>query len=313
MEAMMECLSRFSPPEWQVALHKARHQQAEHLRMMLGRLTARRTYRATTLSLVRWSALGCGNLFCLMLAAHHGRQIVVIMAAIALASLVSSIAGFAFSAICGAMLFHLTDDAVQAVQIMVTCSIANQAAMTWAGRRDIPWRELSIYLAGGALGLIIGIWVLLNTDHARYTPALGVFLLAYGGYMFVRKPMVVRWQHTTLDFATGFLGGITGGAAGFPGAFVTIWCGTKGWDKARQRAVFQPFILIMQVATLMAISFARARTAAGSGFDISTLLFIPASLMGTSLGLSLYRRLSDGQFARAINVMLIVSGLSYVL
>ncbi len=36
---------------------------------------------------------------------------------------------------------------------------------------------------------------------------------------------------------------ITGGLAGFPGAFVTIWCGLKGWDKAHQRGVYQPFIL----------------------------------------------------------------------
>jgi hypothetical protein len=36
-----------------------------------------------------------------------------------------------------------------------------------------------------------------------------------------------------------------GGLAEFPGAFVTIWCGLNGWDKARQRGVYQPFILGM--------------------------------------------------------------------
>ena len=90
------------------------------------------------------------------------------MVAIAIASLVSGIAGFAFSAICGAMLFHLSDDPVQVVQIMVTCSIANQAAMTWAGRHDIAWRQLGVYLAGGALGLIIGIRLLLNAARTNY-------------------------------------------------------------------------------------------------------------------------------------------------
>jgi hypothetical protein len=63
----------------------------------------------------------------------------ILFAAIGLASLLSSIGGFAFSAICSAMLFHLGDDPVQVVQIMMTCSIANQAKMTWELRRDVDW------------------------------------------------------------------------------------------------------------------------------------------------------------------------------
>jgi len=87
------------------------------------------------------------------------------MAAIALASLVSSIAGFAFSAIAGAMLFHLMKDPVQVVQLMMTCSIANQAAMTWNVRQEIDWRALAAYLVGGMPGLVVGIWVLLHADR----------------------------------------------------------------------------------------------------------------------------------------------------
>jgi hypothetical protein len=54
------------------------------------------------------------------------------MAAVFVAALTSSIAGFAFSAICGAMLFHLLDDPVQVVEIMMICSIAGQALMVWS-------------------------------------------------------------------------------------------------------------------------------------------------------------------------------------
>jgi uncharacterized membrane protein YfcA len=252
------------------------------------------------------------SLLCAALVLHQGQSRAAIMIAILLASVLSSIAGFAFSAICGAMLFHLTQDSVQVVQVMITCSIANQAAMTWASRHDIDWSALKIYLAGGCVGLTVGIWILLNTDHALYTHELGFLLLVYGTYMLFRKPIVVRSQHAAFDFATGLLGGVTGGAAGFPGAFVTIWCGMKGWNKTRQRAVIQPFILIMQAAALLGINLARLPTAGGAGFDFTNLLFIPASLLGTSLGLALYKRLSDNQFARAVNVLLIVSGVSYL-
>lgn len=244
---------------------------------------------------------------------HDGGHGAMVMVSIYLASLVSSIAGFAFSAICGAILFHFHDDPVRIVQIMITCSIANQAAMTWAIRRDINWRELTVYFAGGAPGLAVGVWVLLNVDRALFTQIFGAFLLAYGIYMLVRKPIVIRSQSIWPDVIAGVLGGITGGAAGFPGAFVTIWCGMKGWDKARQRAVFQPFILIMQIAALLVISLARHAGASSLGFDIANLIFIPASLAGMSFGLALYGRMTDRQFGRAVNILLAIAGLSYIL
>jgi hypothetical protein len=49
------------------------------------------------------------------------------------------------------------------------------------------------------------------------------------------------------------------------------------------------------------------------GFDLRKLLFIPASLLGTWVGLALYRRLSDSQFAVAVNLLLIASEAIYVL
>jgi len=131
--------------------------------------------------------------------------------------------------------------------------------------------------------------------------------------MLVRKPMVIRWQRAAFDLGCGFLGGITGGAAGFPSASVSIWCSMKGWSKARQRGIVQPFILIMQIAALLAISLAKRPDSSGIGFDLGNLLFVPASLLGTSIGLVLYKRLSDSQFARAVNILLLVSGLSFVM
>jgi len=88
---------------------------------------------------------------------HHRA---ILFAAIGLASFLSSIGGFAFGAICGAMLFHMGDDPIQVVQIMMTCSIANQAKMTWELRRNFDWSGLRWFLTGGIFGLPIGVWLL---------------------------------------------------------------------------------------------------------------------------------------------------------
>jgi uncharacterized membrane protein YfcA len=265
-----------------------------------------------TLAFMRYLLLASIAIAALALDPHWTGLNPTIMLAVAAASVTSSIAGFAFSAICGAMLFHLLDDQVQVVQIMIACSIANQATMVWNLRRDIDLPALVPFVLGGLAGLPLGVWVLLNADHRVYTHLLGAFLIGYGAYALAGKPHKLAASHTTLDAAIGFIGGITGGAAGFPGASMTIWCGMKGWDKTRQRALFQPFILLMQIAALVAISAIKQQQG-GTGFAPANLLCIPAGLLGTQLGMALYRRLSNRQFAVAVNVLLVVSGVSYVI
>ncbi|HEY7578053.1 MAG TPA: hypothetical protein VH855_10690, partial [Acetobacteraceae bacterium] len=67
-------------------------------------------------------------------------------AAVFAASLLSSLAGFAFSALCGAMLFQFRHDPVTVVQIMLLCSLANQSLSVWMLRRDVEWRRLRPFL-----------------------------------------------------------------------------------------------------------------------------------------------------------------------
>jgi len=242
-------------------------------------------------------------------AAQHSWIIGVIFAA----ALLSSVAGFAFSAICGAILFHLIDNPIRGVQIMMVCSVGGQMLMVWALRRDIVWRELSPFLVGAAIGLPLGIYILLNTQPAFYVSAIGVMLIAYALFMVFRRPVVVRRQHVAFDVAVGILGGITGGAAAFPGAFVTIWCGFKGWSKERQRGLYQPFILIVQLAAIVAMVLIGPSSGRPVSFDFSGAAYLPAMILGATLGMSFFKRLNDRQFALAVNVLLIVSGLSFVL
>jgi uncharacterized membrane protein YfcA len=107
----------------------------------------------------------------------------------------------------------------------------------------------------------------------------------------------------------GLMGGITGGMAALPGPFVMIWCNLQGWSKARQRGLTQPFILIMQLSTLAALYALGSSTAHAASIDPSAWAYLPGALAGTRIGLSVFRRLSDRQFATAINTLLIVSGL----
>jgi hypothetical protein len=67
---------------------------------------------------------------------------------------------------------------------------------------------------------------------------LGLFLLAYGIFTAI-KPAFSQGKSNPLAgrILAGALGGVTGGVAAFPGAFVAIWCQIQGFEKERQRAI----------------------------------------------------------------------------
>jgi uncharacterized protein len=235
------------------------------------------------------------------------------LTAVFIASTVSSIAGFAFSALSGALLFHLIDDQVYVVRVMIVCSIAIQllgVATLW---RTINWRCLGVFLIGGFLGVPAGVYLLLHLPGATYRGVIGTLLIAYGCYVLLRPRVRTLQLGAVSDVCAGFLGGITGGLAGFPGCFVTIWCGLKGWDKARQRGVYQPFILLMQPVTLLAIHLMREPSQSSPQLDWKVYVFIPAALLGAWFGLGIFKRLSDRQFELVVNALLIASGIGLVL
>ena len=266
-------------------------------------------------TMVLFAAIGLGLLVAesAMLSAHGDGRTAAALLAVLLASTASSIAGFAFSALCGALLFHLMDSPVYAVQVMIVCSIAIQLFSVATLWRSIDWRSLPIYLIGGILGVPAGVYLLLHLPSDAYRDAIGGLLIVYGGYLLLRWPTRALRMGPLADACAGFLGGLSGGLAAFPGAFVTIWCGLKGWDKARQRGVYQPFILGMQPITLLVIYLMRPSSSIAMQLDWKTLTFIPAALLGAWLGLCIFKRLSDRQFELAVNLLLIASGVGLFL
>jgi uncharacterized protein len=293
----------------------ARQQRAEYLRTMgagmLQFLKRPRVMFVAIVVAVASAALVVG--YATLLSRIGVPASAVALFAVLLASTLSSIAGFAFSAICGVMLLQLINDPVQVVEIMMVCSIAIQSLSVAVLWRDIAWRDVLTFVVGGAFGLPIGVGLLLHLGQFGFKEAIGGLLTCYAAYVLFQRPLSIKSCGNVADVCAGFLGGITGGLAGFPGAAVTIWCGMKGWDKRRQRGVYQPFILVMQILALMLIHFMRATTARSYSLDLELVQYVPAALLGTWFGLSIFGRMSDRAFALTVNVLLLVSGVGLLI
>lgn len=223
------------------------------------------------------------------------------------AAIVASVAGFAFSALCGALLFHLPLDHVQIVQTMMVCSVCIQLLSVSVLRGSIGWTHLKVFLAGGVVGLPLGLAMLLMVERSTFAAIMGVLLCGYAAIMLSRRRQTIARASRGMDFLVGLCGGVTGGIMAFPGAPVTIWCQMKGWTRDQQRGVFQPFILLMQLA---ALALMAAGSASGPAVPLPAIgwLAIPPALLGAVIGLRIYRGMSDRRFADSINILLLVSG-----
>jgi uncharacterized protein len=156
----------------------------------------------------------------------------------------------------------------------------------------------------------IGIYVLARFDQHAIKLVLGMFLIAYGLYALLtpQLPKIAQGGRAA-DAVVGFLSGILGGLGGYSGVLPTIWTQLRGWPKEVARGVYQPFILVMQVATLVAAGFVT--------LDTTSLVLIvaalPALLAGGWFGLLLFGRLDEGRFRQVLATMIAVSGAILVL
>ena len=254
-------------------------------------------------------ALAAATLAGALFGPGHGSPDPAVMFAILFASLTAGIAGFAFSAICGAILFHVIADPVRVMQLMTVCSVANQALTVWSLRRTIAWRKLARFVAGGALGIAPGAWLLVHIGRQQIGHAIGGLLLVYATNLLLGGTRAFRIDCRWADPAVGALGGAIGAMAALPSLPVTVWCQLRGLDKDQQRALVQPFVFAMQLLTLPVLT----ALAPGGSIGLADLFCIPAGLFGTQIGLNCAGGLSNREFAVAAAVLLLVCALSFLL
>jgi uncharacterized membrane protein YfcA len=235
--------------------------------------------------------------------------LVATLFSIFIGSLAAGMAGFAFSAISGGMLFHWLTP-IEAVPLLLACSITTQLLSIARLWRTMQWRRCLPYLAGGFAGIPVGAMMLAGISPRDFAAGFGIFLMGYSIYMLLRPHLVLQGGNRFAEVAAGFAGGVTGGATAFPGAIPTIWCSLRGLSKIEQRGIVQPFILIMQIGTLAYFSKLGIFAAA----TWTTYFWcVPAVISGTWLGLYLFNRIDDTKFRRLVLLFLLISGATLIL
>lgn len=241
---------------------------------------------------------------------HSFAALLVLSLAVFAGALVSGFAGFAFSAVAGALLLHILPPA-EAVPLMMICSIVVQGTSLVVLRRKMNWQGSTIFLAGGALGIPLALLLLQHADTATFRMGFGIFLALYAAYMLFRPAVAYlsRIGNGLYDAAVGFAGGFVGGLTAMPGALPTMWCDLQGMPKDEQRGLVQPFIAAMQI---FALGLLLWHNALPQQLLLDTAASLPALAAGTAIGLLMFGRMSDAWFRRALLAVLFIAGLALV-
>jgi uncharacterized protein len=224
-------------------------------------------------------------------------------------ALASGGAGFAFALAASSIWLHVLDP-VHATLLIVACSTLLQLGTVWPLRAHIDRRRLWPFVLGGLAGVPFGVQLLAHTDPSRVKTVLGILLATFGLYALAAPRLpVIAGGGRAADAGVGFAGGILGGLGGYSGVLPTIWTQLRGWPKWEARALYQPFIIVIQTATLILVGVvALDRTGI-----LLLVIVAPAVAAGGFLGWRLYGHLDERRFRQLLALLLIVSGLMLVL
>ena len=195
---------------------------------------------------------------------------------------------------------------LEAATLTISTNILVQGYGTWKLRHAFNWSRLWPFLLGGLPGVTIGVSVLRWADPGTMRIVVATFLILYALYALARPALRPVRAGAPADVIAGFLGGMLGSMAGFPGILVVIWCGLRGWSKDEQRAIFQPVSVALLAMSAVALAASGSFTR-----PIVELFFIglPALAAGTWAGFALYGRVNEEMFRKIVLMLLLASGL----
>ena len=258
------------------------------------------------------------SIFGLLIHSYHPFDLVALGLILGVSGLMSGLSGFGFSAVGSFSLLFLPPKL--GVPLLMSLSIVNQLMSLGQLKADLrPWREWwrygpTPYILGGLLGVPIGLSILENLPSSTLMLLFGLFLVSYASYsLFKSKSFKLETRDKPyIAGSVGLVGGVIGGFTAFPGAAVVVWSGLRGFSKREARSIVQPYILCLQLISLLVLAIQHPETFNQNYWSLFACA-MPLVLAGTLLGVDLYRRISDISFRKVTFILLGISGMGLVL
>ncbi|MBI2305899.1 MAG: sulfite exporter TauE/SafE family protein [Rhodocyclales bacterium] len=225
----------------------------------------------------------------------------------ALGGLVQGIAGFAFGMVAMSLWAWGIEPRVATI-MAVFGGLFGQALSAVTVRRRAPLAILLPFLAGGLLGVPLGLLALPLLDPVLFRFVLGAILVVFCPAMLLSDRMPkISGGGGAADAAAGVVGGLVCAVGGVPGVASSLWCTLRGYDKELARATIQNFNLAVLAGTFSVL----LATGSVSGDMLPLFPLVALALVVPSLiGARIYTGLSAPAFRRVVLSLLLCSGLA---
>jgi uncharacterized membrane protein YfcA len=193
-----------------------------------------------------------------------------------------------------------------AAPLAVFGALLGQVASLFPLRGGFDLKRVAPFVVGGALGVPLGVFLLHNSDPARFRLAVGALLTLFGLYALAgRDSARVKAGGIGADAFVGVVGGVLGGLSGLAAAPAAMWTRLRGWKREPRRATVKTFAIVVAVLTLAAY----ARTGAVDPADLRLFALVaPVALVASFLGARLVGKGGAQAVGRVALLLTLVSG-----
>ncbi|WP_116793684.1 sulfite exporter TauE/SafE family protein [Achromobacter dolens] len=219
--------------------------------------------------------------------------------------LVSGLTGFG-TGLTALPIWLLTLPPALASPLVILCSVVSQVQTLPSIWHAIDLRRTAPFVAGGLLGVPVGVAILPHVPPRLFQGGLGLLLMTLCTVLLLNGHYRLPRTSRLADGLVGLGGGLLGGIAALSGPLPTLWAGLQGWSKDERRAVFQSFNLSILAVALVSQAVSGYLTG-----EVMSLVWraLPGTLVGAWLGRRLYHRVNVEVFNRIVLLVLLVAGI----
>jgi uncharacterized protein len=223
-----------------------------------------------------------------------------------IAGFTTGFAGFGTGLVASGLWFHALP-APMVPPLVALASVAGQLVGLFTVRKGFDWPRMMPYLIGGAIGIPIGVGALAMVSPFVLRTSVGAFLIIYSLYQLIGRcpPEIGAWGGKLADGIVGIVGGFLGGFSGLSAPAPLIWLQLRGGDSSSQRAIYQPFNLIVLIVASIGMGISGQ-------IEVSllkvALVCLPATMIAAWIGARVYVGVSPQTFQRVVLGLLLLSG-----
>jgi uncharacterized membrane protein YfcA len=223
-------------------------------------------------------------------------EIIVLSLLTIIASFIAGVSGFGFAVFL--MGFFPIFLGVKDANVLVSLAgIAFTVYMFVPLRRKVKWWVVARVIAGMAIGIPAGVWILVRIDERFLAIGLGSFIILYIVYDLLFRHRIKKQVPLYFGYFAGLLGGAFAGAITAGGPPIVAFFSSLEYDKETTKANVLAYIT---VASLYKALFLVHYSLITKQMLVYTVYLTLPSFIGMFGGKAVFNRISNEVFRRVV-------------